>query len=249
MFFAFNTRALEQPDRHVNGASCEELTADDMREGTELLSSYRPRFDEEVLSDSDDDEEYKGEPVDEEDDEDVDEQQEVDRDEQEDADWELERARMERMERAHEHKYDREEEDWRRDRAPVRAGGREVRKTAAVETDEEEKQEEEESAAQKKKREKKERADTLAAFVVKYVDDNSIENGYQWSGHRRQQLTGALIAAGVGDTEDTTVAAIRKYLKSRPAFAAPAVAVAGDNPAVNPLSANADFEPVVAASL
>jgi hypothetical protein len=74
----------------------------------------------------------------------------------------------------------------------------------------------------------KERVETLAAFVAKYVEDHSIENGYQWNGPRRQQLTGALIAAGVGDTEDTTVAAIRKYLKSRLPPTAPPVAADND---------------------
>jgi hypothetical protein len=164
---------------------------------------------------------------------------------------------VERLEREQENKYN-GEEDRQKDRA-VRAAGREVRKIAAarVETDEEdvieEEEEEEESAAQKKKREKKERADKLAAFVAKYVEENNIENGYQWNGHKRQQLTGALIAAGVGDTEDTTVAAIRKYLKSRPPPPAPAAPPAaapapGDEPVVAPLFADPDIEPVAPAS-
>jgi hypothetical protein len=240
MFFAFNTRALEHKER-PNGASWKELKADDMKEATELLSSYRPRFDEEVLSDSDDDEEYTGEPMDEEDGDEEDEQQEVDEDEQEDAEWELEQARVESKEREYERREREYEEqhsgeevvEKQRNRA-VRAAGREVNKMAAspVETAEEkiieEKEELEESAAQRKKREKKERVETLAAFVAKYVEDHSIENGYQWSGPRRQQLTGALIAAGVGDTEDTTVAAIRKYLKSRLPPTAPPVAADND---------------------
>ena len=60
-------------------------------------------------------------------------------------------------------------------------------------------------------------------------------------------LTGALIAAGVGDTEDTTVAAIRKYLKSRlPPTARPVAADDNDTTSAS-LFADADVELTTAA--
>lgn len=222
MFFSFNSRALDKTSCH-NSASWEELTVEDARQGTELLSSYRPKFNEEILDDSDDDEDYTGEPCDSEEEEEEEVEVEVDQEEQQDAEAEQERERMEGKYNGPEG-----EQEGREVRAAEEVKQEESKpekEEAQVEAEEEEGEEEEEDEEdpkKKKEREKRERVAALAAFAKEYVEQNNIGRGYVFGESKRTHLSTALIEADIGDTEEAALKVIRKLLKDRPAAAAAA---------------------------
>jgi hypothetical protein len=156
MFFSFNMRALEQPNRHrVPG--CVELTEEEGSRGTGLLSSAGYFADDEIMavsgSESDDEPAEEAEGV------------ELDEEEEEEG--------------------EQEEEDR---------------------SDKEEKEEKEERPKEQ----------ILRDFIIEYVAQHHITDGYRWPEHKRLQLQTALLAAGVKDTENDVVMRIKQYVKPSP---------------------------------